>query len=306
MDALQIENISKRFGDFYAVKHLSLDIPEGTIYSLLGPNGAGKTTTIRMVMNIIIPDEGSIQVLGEKLDDRMKSRVGYLPEDRGLYPKMRVGELLLFLAELKEIQRQEARHRIDDWLERFDLTGWKFKKVEELSRGMQQKIQFIATIIHQPDLIILDEPFSGLDPVNTKLLKDIMLEMKEQGRTIIFSTHRMEQVEMISDNICLINRAEMILEGKLSEIKQQYGKNTVVLDYEGDGSFIKTLPGVEKIDDYGKFMEIKMKERSDPQDLLDKSVGRIRINKFEVREPTLNAIFIDKVGETNAKDIIGH
>ncbi len=306
MDALKIEKISKRFGDFYAVKNLSLKIPEGTIYSLLGPNGAGKTTTIRMVMNIIIPDEGSIQVLNEKMDDKMKNRVGYLPEDRGLYPKMRVGELLLFFAELKDIRGQEARNRIDSWLERFDLANWKFKKVEELSRGMQQKIQFIATMIHQPDLIILDEPFSGLDPVNTKLFKDIMLEMKNQGRTIIFSTHRMEQVEMISDNICLINKAEMVLEGKLSDIKQQYGKNTVILDYDGDASFIRTLPDVEKIDDYGKFMEIKMKERSDPQDLLNKSVGKIRINKFEVREPTLNAIFIDKVGESNAQDNIGH
>lgn len=306
MNAITIENISKRFGDFYAVKHFSLKIPSGIIYSLLGPNGAGKTTTIRMVMNIIIPDEGSIDVLGEKMDEKMKSRVGYLPEDRGLYPKMRVAELLLFLAELKGIERQEARKRVDVWLERFDLTVWKQKKVEALSRGMQQKIQFIATVIHRPDLIILDEPFSGLDPVNTKLLKDIMLDMKKEGRTIIFSTHRMEQVEMISDNICLINKAEMVLEGKLSEIKQQYGKNTVILDYDGDASFIKSLPEVEKIDDYGKFMEIKMKERSDPQDLLNKSVGRIRINKFEVREPTLNAIFIEKVGVADEKNIIGH
>ena len=306
MDALVIENITKRFGDFYAVKNLSLKIPEGSIYSLLGPNGAGKTTTIRMVMNIIIPDEGTIQVLSEKMDDRMQSRVGYLPEDRGLYPKMKVGELLLFLSELKGIRGQEARNRIDFWLNRFDLSGWKLKKVEELSRGMQQKIQFIATVIHQPDLIILDEPFSGLDPVNTKLLKDIMLEMKNQGRTIIFSTHRMEQVEMISDNICLINKAEMVLEGNLTQIKKQYGKNTVVLDYDGDASFIPSLPEVEKIDDYGKFMEIKMKERSDPQDLLDKAVGKIRINKFEVREPTLNAIFIEKVGESDAQDNIGH
>jgi ABC-2 type transport system ATP-binding protein len=240
------------------------------------------------------------------MDERMKSRVGYLPEDRGLYPKMRVGELLQFFAELKGIQGQEARNRIDNWLKKFDLTDWKQKKVEELSRGMQQKIQFIATVIHRPDLIILDEPFSGLDPVNTKLLKDIMLEMKNDGKTIIFSTHRMEQVEMISDNICLINKAEMVLEGNLTQIKKRYGKNTVLLDYDGDASFIQSLPGVEKIDDYGKFMEIKMKEESDPQELLDKSVGKIRINKFEVREPSLNAIFIDKVGETNAQDIFGH
>jgi ABC-2 type transport system ATP-binding protein len=306
MNALEVENISKRFGDFYAVKQLSFKIPEGSIYSLLGPNGAGKTTTIRMVMNIIIPDEGSIKVLNRQMDESMKSRIGYLPEDRGLYPKMKVGELLLFLAELKGLQRHEVRGRIDSWLERFDLADWKLKKVEALSRGMQQKIQFIATVIHQPDLIILDEPFSGLDPVNTKLFKDIMLEMKKKGRTIIFSTHRMEQVEMISDNICLINKAEKILEGNLSRIKQQYGKNTIVLDYEGDASFIRSLPEVENVDDYGKYMEIKMKERSDPQVLLSKSVGKIRVNRFEVREPSLNAIFIDKVGDKNAQDTFGH
>lgn len=306
MNALEIEKISKRFGDFYAVKHLSFNIPEGTIYSLLGPNGAGKTTTIRMVMNIIIPDEGSIRILNQKMDEDMKKRIGYLPEDRGLYPKMKVGELLLFLAELKALQGQDARRRIDNWLERFDLAEWKFKKVEELSRGMQQKIQFIATVIHEPDLIILDEPFGGLDPVNTKLLKDIMLEMKQKGRTIIFSTHRMEQVEMISDKICLINKAERVLEGDLNRIKQQYGKNTIVLDYVGEVSFIKDLPEVEKIDDYGKFMEIKMKEQSDPQDLLNKLVNKIRINKFEVREPTLNAIFIEKVGDRNAQDTVSH
>jgi ABC-2 type transport system ATP-binding protein len=306
MNALEVENISKSFGDFYAVKNLSFKIPEGTIYSLLGPNGAGKTTTIRMAMNIIIPDDGQIKILDQKMDENTKRRIGYLPEERGLYPRMKVGELLLFLAELKGLQGQDARTKIDNWLERFDLTDWKFKKTEELSRGMQQKIQFIATVIHQPDLIILDEPFSGLDPVNTKLLKDIMLEMKKQGNTIIFSTHRMEQVEMISDNICLINKAEKVLEGNLNWIKQQYGKNTIVLDYVGDASFIKDIPEIEKTDDYGKFMEIKLKEQTDPQDLLKRLVDKIRVNKFEVREPTLNAIFIDKVGERNAQDTVSH
>jgi ABC-2 type transport system ATP-binding protein len=306
MNALEIENISKRFGDFYAVKKLSLKVPGGTIYGLLGPNGAGKTTTIRMVMNIIIPDEGSVRVLEEKMDEKMKERIGYLPEDRGLYPKMKVGELLLFLAEVKGLRGQRARKEIDFWLERFDLSAWKNKKVEELSRGMQQKLQFIVTVIHKPELIILDEPFGGLDPVNTKLLKDIMLEMKEKGGTIIFSTHRMEQVEMICDNICLINKAEMVLEGNLSQIKKQYGKNTVVLDYDGDGSFIRNLSEIEKIDDYGKFMEIKLREGQDPQSLLSKLVGNIAISKFEVREPTLNAIFIDKVGERDEKDTLSH
>jgi len=306
MNALEIENISKRFGDFYAVKKLSLKVPGGTIYGLLGPNGAGKTTTIRMVMNIIIPDEGSVRVLEEKMDERMKERIGYLPEDRGLYPKMKVGELLLFLAEVKGLRGQGAQKEIDFWLERFDLSAWKNKKVEELSRGMQQKLQFIVTVIHKPELIILDEPFGSLDPVNTKLLKDIMLEMKEKGGTIIFSTHRMEQVEMICDNICLINKAETVLEGNLSQIKKQYGKNTVVLDYDGDGSFIRNLSEIEKIDDYGKFMEIKLKEGQDPQSLLSKLVGKIAISKFEVREPTLNAIFIDKVGERDEKDTLNH
>ena len=306
MNALEIENISKRFGDFYAVKKLSLKVPGGTIYGLLGPNGAGKTTTIRMVMNIIIPDEGSVRVLEEKMDERMKERIGYLPEDRGLYPKMKVGELLLFLAGVKGLRGQGARKEIDFWLERFDLSAWKNKKVEELSRGMQQKLQFIVTVIHKPELIILDEPFGGLDPVNTKLLKDIMLEMKEKGGTIIFSTHRMEQVEMICDNICLINKAETVLEGNLSQIKKQYGKNTVVLDYDGDGSFIRNLSEIEKIDDYGKFMEIKLREGQDPQSLLSKLVGKIAISKFEVREPTLNAIFIDKVGERDEKDTLSH
>jgi len=306
MNALEINNITKHFGDFYAVKNLSISIPKGTIYGLLGPNGAGKTTTIRMVMNIIIPDQGSIKVLERTIDEKMKEKIGYLPEDRGLYPKMKVGELLLFLAELKGLSGQKARNQIDHWLKRFDLTDWKLKKVEELSRGMQQKVQFIATVVHEPELIILDEPFSGLDPVNTKLLKDIMLEMKMDGKTIIFSTHRMEQVEMVSDNICLINRAEMVLEGSLNQIKQQYGKNTIHLDYEGDASFIKSFDEISNIDDYGKYMEIKLKEQVDPQLLLNRIVGKIRVNKFEVREPTLNAIFIEKVGAQDEENSISH
>jgi len=306
MFALEIDSISKQFGDFYAVRNLSFNIKRGAIYGLLGPNGAGKTTTIRMVMNIIIPDEGMIKVLGREMDELMKERIGYLPEDRGLYPKMKVVELLVFLAELKGMKGKEAHKRIDFWLDKLSLANWKNKKVDELSRGMQQKIQFIATVIHQPELIILDEPFSGLDPVNTNLLKDIMLEMKREGRTIVFSTHRMEQVEMICDNICLINKGNMVLEGNLNRIKSQYGKNTIVLDYEGDASFIKGFSEIERIDDYGRHMEIKLNEQANPQDLLCKITGRIRVNKFEVMEPTLNAIFIEKVGEKNAQDSVSH
>jgi ABC-2 type transport system ATP-binding protein len=300
MDALVLDHVTKTFGKFTAVDDLSFTIPKGTVYGLLGPNGAGKTTTIRMVMNIIIPDEGSIMVLDKKMDESMKEAVGYLPEDRGLYPKMKIGELLYFLAELKGVRGDEARKKIDSWLGRFDLTDWKDKKVEELSKGMQQKVQFIATVVHEPDLIILDEPFGGLDPVNTKLLKDIMLEMKAKGVTIIFSTHRMEQVEMICDNICLINKGRRVLEGNLNHIKNEYGKNTVVLEYDGDVRFIQNISEVETIDDYGKFMEIKLNEGSDPQALLKTVADKIRVNKFEVKEPTLNAIFIEKVGEKNA------
>jgi ABC-2 type transport system ATP-binding protein len=305
MNALEVRNISKTYGDFCAVQNLSFKIPAGTVYGLLGPNGAGKTTTIRMVMNIILPDEGSIRVLDQTMTEKMKERIGYLPEDRGLYPKMKVAELLLFLAGIKGLGRERARAAGDAWLRRFDLADWKDKKVEQLSKGMQQKIQFIVTVIHEPDLIILDEPFAGLDPVNTKLIKDIMLEMKERGRTVVFSTHRMEQVEMICDNICLINKARMVLEGNLSQIKKRHGKNTVVLEYEGDGGFIRSFPEVEKIDDYGKYMEIKLKERADPQDLLSKLIGQIRIGRFEVQEPSLNAIFIEKVGERHEEDLVG-
>jgi len=306
MMALEVENVSKKFGDFYAVKNLSFNIHEGAVYGLLGPNGAGKTTTIRMVMNIILPDGGRIKVLGRRMDEEMKSRIGYLPEDRGLYPKMKIGELLLFLSELKGMKKNESQKRIEYWLERFDLSAWRNKKVEELSRGMQQKLQFIVTVIHRPQLIILDEPFAGLDPVNTKLLKDIMLEMKKEGGTVIFSTHRMEQVEMICDNICLINKAEKVLEGNLNMIKKQYGKNTVVVDYEGDINFIRNYSYIDRLDDYGKSAEIKLKEGTDPQLLLQELVGKIRITKFEVREPTLNAIFIQIVGEKDEKGPVSH
>ncbi len=300
MNAIDVENISKKYGSFYAVKNLSFDVSERSVYGLLGPNGAGKTTTIRMIMNVIIPDKGKISVLGEKMSERMKSRIGYLPEERGLYPKMKVGEHLVFLADLKDFRGQKAKDAIDRWLERFDLLGWKDKKIEELSRGMQQKVQFIATVIHEPELIILDEPFSGLDPVNTKLLKDIMLEMKDRGVTIIFSTHRMEQVEMICDNICLINKAQSVLKGNLAEIKRNYGRNTVILEYDGDARMVRKYPDVDKVDDYGKYMEVKLKDQADPQNLLASLAGKVRIDRFEIKEPTLNAIFIEKVGEKSA------
>jgi len=296
--AVEMEHVSKKFGAFTAVKDLSLKIPRGAVYGLLGPNGAGKTTSIRMMLDIIIPDEGRIAILGRAMDESMKAKIGYLPEDRGLYPKMKVGEVLEFLAEIKGVPRSAAPAALDKWLAKFELTEWKDKKVEQLSKGMQQKIQFIATVVHNPELIILDEPFGGLDPVNTKLLKDIMLELRDGGKTIVFSTHRMEQVEMICDDICLINKGEAVLRGRLQDIKKEYGKNTVVLEYEGSIDFLKGNPDIEKIDDYGRAAEIRLKEKADPQDVLKILAGRVRVGKFEIQEPSLNTIFIEKVGRS--------
>jgi len=298
MYAVEMEHITKKFGDFVAVKDLSLKIPRGAMFGLLGPNGAGKTTSIRMMLNIIIPDSGTVAVLGKALDETTKPKIGYLPEDRGLYPKMKVGEVLEFFAEIKGVARSIAPKSIDRWLAKFELSEWKNKKVEQLSKGMQQKIQFIVTVVHDPDLIILDEPFGGLDPINTKLVKDVMLELRAEGKTIIFSTHRMEQVEMICDDICLINRGEAVLQGRLHEIKRQYGKNTILLDYEGTIAFLQGSPEIEKIDDYGRSAEIRLKEKADAQEVLKRLTGRVRVNKFEIQEPSLNTIFIEKVGRS--------
>jgi len=296
--AVEMEHVSKKFGAFTAVKDLSLKIPRGAVYGLLGPNGAGKTTSIRMMLDIIIPDEGKISILGRAMNEAMKSKIGYLPEDRGLYPKMKVGEVLEFLAEIKGVPRSVAPAVLDKWLAKFELAEWKDKKVEQLSKGMQQKIQFIATVVHDPDLIILDEPFGGLDPINTKLLKDVMLELRDGGKTIVFSTHRMEQVEMICDDICLINKGEAVLRGRLQDIKKEYGKNSIVLEYEGSIDFLKGNPGIEKIDDYGRAAEIRLKETADPQEILKILAGRVRVGKFEIQEPSLNTIFIEKVGRS--------
>jgi ABC-2 type transport system ATP-binding protein len=223
MDAVVLEGVTKRFDTLTAVSNLSLGIREGAVFGLLGPNGAGKTTSLRMIMRVLIPDEGSIQVLGEPVSERTQDLVGYLPEERGLYAKMKVREVLRFLGALKGLSETEAAQRAQSWLERLELAAWSEKKIQDLSKGMQQKVQFIATVIHKPPLLILDEPFAGLDPVNAGLIKDIMLELRDQGSTIILSTHRMEQVEMMCDAICLINKGCNVLNGDLRAIKQSYG-----------------------------------------------------------------------------------
>ncbi len=302
MNALQIESVTKRFGGFTAVDRLSLEVPEGAVFGLLGPNGAGKTTTIRMSMGIILPDSGSISVFGRPLDGRTKEMIGYLPEERGLYKKMKVEDVIRYLCEIKGASRGKARDSAAYWLERLGLGEWAQSSVQDLSRGMQQKLQFISTIVHDPDLIVLDEPFTGLDPINTGVLKDVMLEFnKKKGKTIILSTHLMEQVEKMCDSICLINKGEKVLGGWLSEVKSRYGRNTVVMEYDGDGGFLKEMPGVEKMDDYGKYVELRLGEGADRRELLRTAARNLDLRRFEVMEPSLNDIFIDIVGAENAK-----
>jgi len=309
MNVLEVENISKSFGDLKAVDQVSFEIEEGVSFGLLGPNGAGKTTTIRMITNIIIPDSGRISILNNGDFSTTSNYLGYLPEERGLYRKMKVGELLFFLAKLKTMNRNDAKKEIDSWLERLELTEWKKKKVEELSKGMQQKLQFIGTILHKPKLLILDEPFMGLDPINTNLIKDIMLELKEAGTTIIFSTHLMESAEKLCDEIFLINKGKNVLSGRLSEVKRRFGKENVILEFEGDDKFLKTSDQIKKFDYYGNYAEIQLKKDADPQKLLEQAMKGARIMKFEIKEPSLNEIFIETVGKpeiTNDKKQISN
>ena len=301
MDAVVLEGVTKRFDTLTAVSNLSLAIREGSVFGLLGPNGAGKTTSLRMIMRVLIPDEGSIQVLGEPVSQHTQERIGYLPEERGLYVKMKVREHLRFLGALKGLSEREAAKRAQDWLERLELADWSEKKVQDLSKGMQQKVQFIATVIHKPPLLILDEPFAGLDPVNATLMKDIMLELRGQGSTIILSTHRMEQVEMMCDAICLINKGCNVLNGDLRAIKKSYGKNTLRIEYSGNADFLEGTGLVEKVNHFGAVVEARLRPGADPQEILRAALQRaVRINRFELVEPPLNDIFIEKVAGAEA------
>jgi ABC-2 type transport system ATP-binding protein len=292
---LDISNIAKHYNGFKAIDALSFSVRPGLIYGLLGPNGAGKTTTIRMIMKIILPDAGRIEIFGEPLEKVNKARVGYLPEERGLYKKMKVLDLLVFFGEIKQMKKETARKTAAEWLERMQLGDYMQKKAEDLSKGMQQKVQFISTVLHSPELIILDEPFTGLDPVNTNILKDIILEMRRKGHTIIFSTHMMEQVEKLCDSICLINKGGKVLDGSLSDIKKQYGRNGVTLRFSGDGSFIGGLPEVESVNDYGKELFLRLKEGADAGNVLKEAAKRLEILKYEVAEPSIHDIFIEQV-----------
>ena len=301
MDALAVEHVSKRFDSVVAVDNLSLRVEQGAVFGLLGPNGAGKTTSLRMIMHILVPDEGSVHVLGQPAIERTQDLIGYLPEERGLYARMKVREVLIFLAALKGLSDGEAARRTDAWLERLELTAWREKKINDLSKGMQQKVQLIAALIHQPPVLILDEPFTGLDPVNATVVKDLMLELRGKGCTIILSTHRMEQVEMMCDAICLINHGRSVLAGDLRAIKKSYGKNTLRMEYSGDGNFLDRPDLVEKVNHFGAVVEAKLRPGADPQVLLKAAVAsNVKLTRFELVEPPLNDIFIEKVSEAHA------
>ncbi|SMO97102.1 ABC transporter ATP-binding protein [Gracilimonas mengyeensis] len=301
MAVIDVKNVIKAFGKTKAVNDVSFEVHKGRIFGLLGPNGAGKTTTIRMINHILNPDSGEITINGQQASPETQRMIGYMPEERGLYKKMKVMDQLLYLTQLKGMSASEAKKAINYWLDRFDASDWKKKEVSELSKGMSQKIQFIATIAHDPDIYIFDEPFSGLDPINSETLKEIIIELRENGKTILFSTHRMEQVEQMCDDICLFNQGEAVLTGKLREIKASFGKNTINLEFEGDGAFLDQLEDVRINNRSTNFAEIRVLNGQNMQDILKLAMEHAEIHKFERIQPTLNEIFISTVGEDNLK-----
>jgi ABC-2 type transport system ATP-binding protein len=300
MQTIELNQVRKCYDQFVAVNNLSFSIEQGGVFGLLGPNGAGKTSTIRMMIGITVPDSGYIHLFGRPFERKSLHRVGYLPEERGLYKKMKILDQLVFLGSLHGMSSAAARQKAVEWCKRLEIDAWLQKKVEELSKGMQQKIQFIAALLHDPDFIIMDEPFFGLDPVNATLLKDVLLDLKKQGKTILFSTHRMDQVEKLCDSICLINRGTAVLQGDLKAIKAGYGKNNVQIEYEGNGDFLEKNPLVSSYNNYGNYVEVRLAPGADAQQLLRMVADRSRVNKFELMEPSLEEIFINTVGKTDA------
>jgi ABC-2 type transport system ATP-binding protein len=295
---LILDHISKSFGDFVAVRDLSLQVRPGRVFGLIGPNGAGKTTTIRMIVNITVPDSGRIELFGQTMSTAMQDRIGYLPEERGLYKRMKIGEQLRFFAELKDLRGAEAEKRIDSWLKKLDLFSWKEKRTKDLSKGMQQKVQFITAVIHEPDLVILDEPFSGLDPVNVELMKDTILEQKTAGKTIILSTHQMEIAEKLCDDVCILNRSRKVLDGKLREIRRSFSRNAVALQFEGADGVLQDPELVASIRQHGEDTEVLLAPGGNPQELLRRLVDAgAAVTRFELVEPSLHDIFIEKVKE---------
>ncbi|MEM6845043.1 MAG: ABC transporter ATP-binding protein [Bacteroidota bacterium] len=298
MHLLEAQHVSKRYANHEALRDVNITIPRQSIFGLLGPNGAGKTTLIRIINQIIEADEGQIHIKDEPLQPKHIADIGYLPEERGLYKKMKVGEQLIYLAQLKGLSRSEAVRRIKDWFTRLEISGWSEKKIEDLSKGMQQKVQFIATVIHEPDLIILDEPFTGFDPVNANLIKDEILKLQEGGKTIIFSTHRMESVEELCTHIALINKSEKILDGKKQDIKNQFRSNTYEIMHLGElnglNSDYQILNQQNGESDYTT-STVKIPEAVGPNELLQELIPQVEVHGFQEKIPTINEIFIAAV-----------
>lgn len=294
---LIVENLRKEFKNVVAVNDLSFNINEGQIFGLLGPNGAGKTTTIRTVLNIIKPTSGNILFNGKKITNEFSNIIGYLPEERGLYKKSKVIDIILYFSSLKNMNKHEALNSADYWLNKLEISHFKNKKVEELSKGNQQKIQFITSIIHNPKLLILDEPFSGYDPINQQLIKDLILSFVDSGKIIILSTHQMETAEKLCSEIFLLNKGKKVIGGKLSDIKKSFGGNNIKIQFEGDAVFLKSLESVIHVEFYNNYAEIQLNDNILPSDFLRIIINKIDVNHFSIIEPTLNKIFIDVIKE---------
>ena len=295
MPVVELAGVTKAYESKVAVSNLSLAIEAGQMFGLLGPNGAGKTSSIRMMMGITMPDSGRIDLFGKPFERASLDRVGYLPEERGLYKKMKVLDQLVFFGRLRGLAAEDARKRAIDWASRMEIRDALDKKTQELSKGMQQKIQFIATLLHDPGLVVMDEPFSGLDPINTTLLEDALLDLKSRGKAILFSTHRMDQVEKLCDSICLINNGEAVLSGRMREIKSRYERNHVIVEFEGNADFLQS-DEIAEATNYSGHAEIELKPHGDAQKLLHEAVSMASIYRFELVEPSLEEIFIKTVG----------
>lgn len=295
MPVVELAGVTKAYESKVAVRDLSLSIEGGQMFGLLGPNGAGKTSSIRMMMGITMPDSGKVTLFGKPFERASLERVGYLPEERGLYKKMKVQEQLVFFGRLHGLTATDAQKRAIEWAKRLEIDEALPKKTEELSKGMQQKIQFIGSLLHDPGLIVMDEPFSGLDPVNAKLLEQTLLELKDEGRAVVFSTHRMDQVEKLCDSICLINKGEAVLSGRVREIKSRYERNHVIVEFEGSADFLESSE-VAEANNFSGHAEIKLKPHGDAQKLLREASAMATVYRFEMVEPSLEEIFIQTVG----------
>ncbi|MFD1739105.1 ABC transporter ATP-binding protein [Bacillus salitolerans] len=294
--ALKLENVTKRFGSFVAVDDLSIEIPEKEMFGFLGANGAGKTTTFRMILGLIDPSQGKISWKDKPINYETSNIVGYLPEERGLYPKMKVKDQLVYLGRLRGMDKQTIIKEVAYWLERFNVPEYENKKVEELSKGNQQKIQFIASVIHRPKLLILDEPFSGLDPVNVEQLKSAVIDLKNNGTSIVFSSHRMEHVEELCEHLCIMHRGKPVVHGSLKEIKRSFGRKNVSIEADFDLSFLHELQGVRKVTERSNGITLQIGDESISERIFEQLHGKGFVRKFELEEPSLNDIFIEKVG----------